>query len=206
MKNAHFSSGRSTGHRRRVGLRRRLLLVLLSVAGTVGLLSVSVQPASAMPVPLGEWNFAVSRPSYKRTDVRTTFNAQVNTSKSSRTMAWSLKLSPGLRVLSTGKMKCVTTVVGHKGYRDEHLVSTSYLLHSSVPGNKFNRKYVLNGTCVFPVKVGSRTGTATLEYAFNYSLYSIIASRVPSHSLLVGSAAAKKGVPMVSSVKYRYRK
>jgi len=107
-------------------------------------------------------------------------------------------------------MLCVTKVTGVKGYRDEHLVPIDYLLHSSVPGNKFNRLYVLNGSCKFPVKVGSRTGTATLGYAFNYNIFSVIANSPPA--ITAGSDASsqaakkKKKHAMVSTIRYHYKK
>lgn len=186
------------------------MLVALALVLGVAVTATGRTAAEAAPVPLGEWSFAMSRPDFRFTDARTKFDAQVNTAKSSRTMAWDIRLTPALRTISTGKMLCITTIAGLKGYRDEHLVSTAYTLHSSAPGHKFNKTYTLNGTCTFPVKVGSRKGKATLQYAFKYNLYSVIRNREAAPVVTVdttGSAAkAKAKKPMVSKVKYKYKK
>ena len=186
----------------RLVLRLVLMLVL-----TLGIMLPASLANAAPPIPLGRWSFAVSRPAYKKVDARTTFTAQVNTQVHSRKMVWSLRLSPALQALSTGTMDCVTTNSKVKSYHDNHPdIRTSYTLHSSVPGLKFNQKYTLHGKCVFPVKVGSRRGTATLEYAFNYSIYSIIVSSVSNtvdQQAAFNASAAKPAA--VSKITYRFR-
>jgi hypothetical protein len=190
-------------------IRRRRLVVRLVL--TLVLTLATMLPASlasaAPPIPLGRWSFAVSRPSYKKTDARTIFTAQVNTRVHSRTMAWSLRLTPALRALSTGTMDCVTTNTKVTNYRDTHPdIRTSYLLHSSVPGLKFNRNYTLKGKCVFPVKVGGRRGTATLEYAFNYSIFSLIVSSTARSADQRGTFSTSAAKPAArSKVTYKFR-
>lgn len=72
-------------------------------------------------------------------------------------------------------------------YSDTHTdIPTDYLWHSTVRGHSYNSQYSLWGYCTFKVNVGGKSGTATVSFRFNYSIFR---SSTDPRSVELGSPA-----------------
>ena len=128
-------------------------------------------PSATGPIAFGTKIFLPSSPFYSRSDQNSPFCAQV-TYSSNLPVAFGFQVSPAPRALASGP---VTTAYawrtpGNCTY-DKRGVSVSYFFHWSCPTHSDGVEYNDWGNWAFPVKVSGATGTATINWQFNYVIY-----------------------------------
>lgn len=161
---------------------RRYLVVLCALATLLTMSTGSAAAAEATQAPSLEGRFEFSGLDTERyfemSDGHGTFTGQTSYVDQSSpefgqsvTMAWSYRVSPDLQAIATTPMNCATDVDQVRNYHDYHPnVPVDYFLHSSIRGLGFSQPYDLRGQCVFGVQVDGYPGTATLRYAFHFTV------------------------------------
>lgn len=150
--------------------RIKLLIGTIGLAAALPLAQQAPAAAATHAVPGVQiyYNFTPAHPRFHKTDHNGKFSAQVTYKSKGLPMAWSFRLAEALQDIATGEMNCKASLEGTKRYHDHHVIPVNSLWHSTVPGNKYDVKYVLQGTCTFPVEVGGQPGTATVSFKFHF--------------------------------------
>jgi hypothetical protein len=123
----------------------------------------------------GTKTFTSKAPYYSSTDKNSTFTAQTNFVASLPT-AFSFKINPALAAvaISPATTAKATRTPPNCTYNKVPPQPVDYIFHWSCSGQAAEVEYRLDGTWVFRVEIGGQTGTATINWKFDYVIYTRI--------------------------------
>ena len=123
----------------------------------------------------GSKTFLPSSPWYNYTDSNSQFTAQTTFTSAGYPTAFGFKLSGALVAISTGPMITANSYKGPGNCTyNKPGVDPSYFFHWSCPNKSLGTSYPAYGTWRFPINVSGYTGTATVQWNFNYVIYTRI--------------------------------